>query len=926
MFDYLKNLNKQYEIENARLDTRIKRSMKSMSAYGISVFVLFIFFTSLGLYLLKSTTLNNSYILGNEIASRANVSIADFIDKQKEVLNIVSHYAKNEIKKSQDRGEIFDHKKFINDISTMIAGSFTPFRYKFYGCFNGYLVSSDSKHNTENINCSITNSQDPINYKRPSMLWYDVVERMKTSAKPFVSTDNVRLFLHNGANDGVSETIFTLATKINDEGDAIAFDFFSSKNPREIYLNSLPSDYAYYLLDKNGRIILFHNHESYKKNISVAKVQSFITPIFKDHIENMTGADIFEKNLKVIDPFGTKVHVYAHQDERTGWYTILTTPYEKILSDYTFIFNIFICIVSLFLIVELSMLYREFHLSRKIEMTTESLKVLGNSYHDIIRINFNTKCFHLLKSTDRMREALSSKKNTADLFAYLKTVIKEDEWDSFYENYSLASQEHLALNRILDMGHDFMIKDADGSYRWFNIRLLFDESLDIQDSILTIKLVDDDKLLEIEQHQLLKDALSLSHKNEEAKNVFFSNMSHDMRTPLNGIIGLCTIAQNHIDNKDRIIDVINKITSTSKQLLGLIDDILDIARPEKQLTLNRKKFNLTQSLNDCIDIFHASAKQEHKNFNVNYEIHHNALIGDFPKLRQILNNLLSNAFKYSNEGDTVTFSVREVVEQHLPQFLFEIKDTGIGMSQDFLKNLFIPYQREERMSNVKGTGLGMPIVKTLVHKMCGNIHVISEINKGTTFTITIPIEIDESVVVAENSIKKTTNSTIGVLDDKESLKAIKNDSQTHNDSPNISNIEDKPKANILKGLRILIAEDNELNMEIADDILSMKGAIISKAWNGQEALEQFKERGDEFDVILMDMRMPVMDGLQACAAIRALKNNEWAQKIPILAVTANAFAEDISATHATGMNAHISKPIDFNILEKTLTRLVHKRT
>ena len=920
MFNYLKNLNKKYEIDNARLDTRIKRSMKSMSAYGISVFVLFIFFTSLGLYLLKSTTLNNSYILGNEIASRANVSIADFIDKQIEVLNIVSHNAKNEIKKSQDRGEIFDHKQFINDMSTIIAGSFTPFRYKLYGCFNGSLIRSDSK-NDENINCSIARSHDAIDYNRPSMLWYDVVGSDQNASNQVISKGNIKLFLHNGAYDGVSETIFTLATKINDAGDAIAFDFFSSKNPREIYLNSLPSDYAYYLLDKNGHIILFHNNESHKNNISVAKVQSFITPIFKDHIENRTGADIFEKNLKVIDPFGTNVHVYAHQDKRTGWYTVLTTPYEKILSDYTFIFNIFICIVSLFLIVELSMLFREFHLSRQIEMTTESLKVLGNSYHDIIRINFNTKCFHLLKSTDRMREALSSKKNTSDLFKYLKGVIKEDEWDSFYENYSLASQEHLALNRILDMGHDFMIKDADGTYRWFNIRLLFDESLDIQDSILTIKLVDDDKLLEIEQHQLLKDALSLSHKNEEAKNMFFSNMSHDMRTPLNGIIGLCTIAQNHIDNKERIIDVIHKITSSSKQLLGLIDDILDIARPEKQLTLNREKFNLTQSLNDCTDIFHATAKQEHKNFNINYEVHHNALVGDFPKLRQILNNLLSNAFKYSNEGDSITFSVREVIEQHLPQFLFEIKDTGIGMSEEFLKNLFVPYQREERMSHVKGTGLGMPIVKTLVHKMCGNIHVTSEMNKGTTFTITIPIEIDESVEVLENAFEKTTNSTRGALDDNNPLKADVKD--TVKDS---LDVDTKPTVNILDGLHILIAEDNELNMEIAEDILSMKGAIISKAWNGQEAVTQFKERGDEFDVILMDMRMPVMDGLQACSAIRALKNNKWAHEIPILAVTANAFAEDISATHATGMNAHISKPIDFNILEKTLTRLVHKRT
>ena len=879
---------KKFKVDNARLDSRLKRSKKNMSAYGVIVFFLFIFFTALGLFLLRSTILNNSHVLGNEIASRANTKILDFIDKQKEVLHIVGHYAENEIERAHQAGESFDEKAFVKEVKSLVSHSFAPFDYTFYGCFDGKMVTSESNAK----DCFLSNPH--LEPKTDATYWYSVIDSMGMHERNKFTTNDIVLFLHNSKESESNKTIFTLATKINAKGDAIAFDFISTKSPREIYLDGIPDTYSYFLLDPQGQIILFHNDKDNDKPFDVDKAQIFVNSIFTKFIDKKASTEIFEKNLRVSGPGGHSVHVYAHHDEVTGWYTILTTPYARVLDEYNFIFNIFICIVTLFLVVEISMLYREFHLSRQIEMTNESLKVLGNSYNDIIRIDFNNKRFTLLKSTDRMRDSIGQSNDTGLLFDYFKKVLRDDEWESFYENYSLASQEHLSVNRIRDMGHDFMIMDPDGLYRWYNIRLLFDESMDINDSILAIKLVDEDKLLEIEQKQLLKDALAMSHKNEESKSIFFSNMSHDMRTPLNGIMGLCAMAVNHVDDKERTLETINKITTTSKQLLSLIDDILEIARPEQQLTLNREKFNLHQSLNECLDLFTAQAKQEQKTLKVNYELQHENLIGDFPKLRQILNNLISNSFKYSQHGATISFSVREVVEQHLPQFIFEIKDTGIGMTPEFLKNLYVPYIREERMSNVKGTGLGMPIVKNLVHKMCGNIHVTSALGVGTTFIVTIPFEIDTECAQAQN----------------------------HQEPENAPAEIDA--SGILKGLRILVVEDNELNMEIAEDILSMKGAIISKAWNGREAVDVFTQRGNDFDVILMDMRMPVMDGLQATAAIRALKDNTWAQQIPIIAVTANAFAEDISATHATGMNAHVSKPIDFNILEKTLYRLIKK--
>lgn len=275
------------------------------------------------------------------------------------------------------------------------------------------------------------------------------------------------------------------------------------------------------------------------------------------------------------------------------------------------------------------------------------------------------------------------------------------------------------------------------------------------------------------------------------------------------------------------------------------------------------------------------------------EIQTKEVYGDAFRLTQILNNLLSNAVKFTAAGDCIFVTVRELEQKEYTRYQIIVKDTGIGMSKEFLNKIFIPYERETRFGtrHIAGTGLGMPITKNIISQMNGEITVESTLGKGSTFTMTLPFK---GVERKESTAKEKQKKIKEKLHEEEEF---------------------------LKGKKILLAEDNEINMEIACELLKMYGAEVVKAWNGKEAVELFQQsKEEEFHVILMDVQMPEMDGCAASAAIRRMQRID-AKTIPIIAVTVNAFAEDLSATSAAGMNAHISKPIDFKILCKTLLEL-----
>lgn len=383
----------------------------------------------------------------------------------------------------------------------------------------------------------------------------------------------------------------------------------------------------------------------------------------------------------------------------------------------------------------------------------------------------------------------------------------------------------------------------------------------------------------IENEKKMKAAMLEAKKANAAKTAFLSRMSHDIRTPLNGIIGLLDIDERNADNIELLKEHRAKARIAANHLMSLINDVLELNKlDDKNITLAHEAFNLSQMAREILTIGEMRAVESgvrliHEDCNLNITVPY--VYGSPLHVRQIFLNIIGNAIKYNKPGGLVTCRVETFAQtDKTVTYRCTISDTGIGMSEDFLKHIFEPFaqERQDSRSFYQGTGLGMSIVKSLVDKMNGTIDIKSEKGVGSTFTVTIPFEIADSADIA--------------------------DALEYNDDADIS------------GVKILLAEDNELNREIAHTLLEERGAVITDAADGKYAVELFENNPpDTFDMILMDVMMPNIDGLKATRMIREFPRSD-AAGIPIIAMTANAFSEDIMRTKQAGMNAHLSKPLD----------------
>ena len=377
----------------------------------------------------------------------------------------------------------------------------------------------------------------------------------------------------------------------------------------------------------------------------------------------------------------------------------------------------------------------------------------------------------------------------------------------------------------------------------------------------------------------------------EAKTEFLQRMSHDIRTPINGIRGLVNMADHYAEDMEKQTEFRTKVKEASNLLLELVNDVLDMSKLESgEIVLEEIPFNLSSISREVLVVIEqVAAEQNIKIVWEKKEITHRDFIGSPGYVKRVMMNILSNALKYNRANGYIYISCIEIPSKQpeMTTMEFICRDTGIGMTEEFQKHIFEPFAQENTGSRTKfaGTGLGMAISKKLVEKMGGTITFESEKGVGTTFVIRVPFRID--------------TDKVGRIE-----------------------TEEKHKASI-RGLHILLVEDNELNMEIAEFMLQNEGAYVTKAWNGQEAVEIFeKSKPNEFDVILMDIMMPVMDGYEATKMIRSL-DREDAKKISIIAMTANAFTEDRIRAKEAGMDEHLSKPIVIDEAIKTILRCVH---
>ena len=391
--------------------------------------------------------------------------------------------------------------------------------------------------------------------------------------------------------------------------------------------------------------------------------------------------------------------------------------------------------------------------------------------------------------------------------------------------------------------------------------------------------------------ELLRTAKKAEAANE-AKTEFLQRMSHDIRTPINGICGMINVADHYADNMEKQTECRAKIKETSHLLLELINEVLDMSKLESdEVVLEEIPFNLNSISEEILGVIeHMATEQNIRIIWEEKEVTHWNLIGSPVHVKRILMNILSNAVKYNKENGYVYISCREIPSKQTAMTTLEFvcRDTGIGMTEAFQKRIFEPFAQEHAGSRTKfaGTGLGMPITKKLVEKMGGTISFESKEGTGTTFVIRIPFQIDADMKDRTETEEKTETS--------------------------------------IQGLHVLLTEDNELNMEIAEFVLQNEGAVVTKAWNGQKAVDIFrKSRPGEFDVILMDIMMPVMNGYEAAKMIRSL-DREDAKVIPIIAMTANAFTEDKMRAKEAGMDEHIAKPVDGKLLVKVINELVKR--
>ena len=532
----------------------------------------------------------------------------------------------------------------------------------------------------------------------------------------------------------------------------------------------------------------------------------------------------------------------------------------------------------------------EVRLRREIDMTNKLNNALACEYSTIFSVNLQEGIMRIHKMDPNQNAHKLKLPNIVsfdDFFSrYIDNFVDEEYREEFRRVANLDNLRRRACCGDFNISIRFKTKPNRVGQENFEAIVLPVDVHDHNNMVLGCKCID--KLIAREEYdkKMLKESREQAEAASKAKTSFLFNMSHDIRTPMNAIMGFTNLLSKYQDNPERRSDYIHKITESSRVLLSIINNVLEMARIEKgAMQLEESVWNAKLFNDTLFNIFEDMMSQKGLNFSRSINVEHHYVFCDPTKLREIFLNIVSNSYKYTPEGGKIDMNTVEIPSDREGYAMFRtvITDNGIGMSKEYLPHLFEEFSREHNTTQgrVEGTGLGMPIVKRLVEIMDGTIEVESELGVGTKVTVIIPHRIADGCAMVTRK-----------------------------------GVEVDPS--LFRGKRILLVEDNELNAEIAIEMLKEMGFIVEHAYNGRQCLDMLdKAPSDYYDIILMDIQMPVMDGYEATRAIRTLYDNVKAN-IPILAMTANAFAEDKIQAFRCGMNAHIAKPIDVAELMKAI--------
>ena len=842
----------------------MKRARKASRLQGNLLNGLLLLFVALllvaAIFLVRTKLLQNAQDLGMALVHSYAVEEEMNISSLETSLNLTSHSIDEVLEQGGDSAAI---QNWVKEYLTKITATIGEDLVDLYAVIDGEILAVNPWDG------------DTI-YPYQQTDWYQrAVQAGGTAVRGEAYLDAI-----------TGEKVFTISKGLAREGDVLAMDVHIQNKSMHNTAQALPDNCSYFLLDASGQLI----YSSTKWDIQPSTLQSYIDYV-RVGIEDgsLLAYDAFVQDLE-----GVSRGVY-YQTMRNGWTVILTIPTMHILmgDQNTLIYILAVVALVLFLMLAYITL-REALRSSSMKKADDTAHMLGDSFYAIYRVYLRDGSYEGIKIYEDLQGKVPKKGSYGQLIETMRPLVKPSTYRAFEESFSLENIQKRIRQGVEDYGGDYQRLFGD-KYRWVNIRTLYDQEVDPNVVILCFRNVDEEKRREMQTILLLQDALEAAQRSTKAKSEFFSGMSHDMRTPLNAIIGCCDLAQksHEAGNAAKAEEYLKKIYFAANQLLELINDILEMSKMEAgKQNLDLREINLEEILQKTADLFRDKILEDGKTLEVLLDIRDTRVLGDERKLIQILNNLLSNAVKYSNKGASIRLMARQFAVQPHSKYQIVVEDTGIGMSPEFLERLFDPYSRETTFTAraTVGTGLGMSIVKSLVQQLNGEISVDSKLGEGSRFTVTIPME------PVERNSRATAARPQG-----------------------LGTFFDWSKRTVL------VAEDNEINLEIASALIEQLGAHVLTAKNGQEAVQAFEVSAPfAIDAILMDMRMPVMDGCQAASAIRALNRTD-ASTVPIVAATANVLAEDIAQTTQAGMNDHISKPIQAALLQKTLQALIAQR-
>jgi signal transduction histidine kinase/ActR/RegA family two-component response regulator len=709
------------------------------------------------------------------------------------------------------------------------------------------------------------------------------------------------------------ETIITLAKKAAHSESMVAFDVFFDDYHTGRDSLQMPDDAAYYLCDGKGTVI-YYETEVYD---SYDELQQFAYHI----LEEADDSSSFWYLASYVDARGSERSAYV-QRLQNGWTIILTIPRKNAIGRiHTAYYVLGVIFVLGFLLISYlavrdyrgekkNQALREeqqstFHTTQIYEKTMRSTML---AYREVCYVDLVKDTFQIVypqnigrKKKGRFQEGL------ARLFK--DGTLQSDEQEEVMRFLSLDNiRKELAQQDCIETRCQYRGNNGVRENSTLTITVVEKEAGRPVSATLSVRSIENTLRQEAEQRELLTLSAQRAEAANRAKSDFLSRMSHDIRTPLNAILGMTAIAAMHIDDKERVLDALNKITLSGRHLLGLINSVLDMSKIESgKITLSEVEFNLSDSIQSLITLFQVQMEEKKQEFKVNIKaMEHENVIGDDQRLQQIFNNVLGNAVKFTPEGGTISLDIREKNKDAAGRACYEFvfTDSGIGMDKEFLEQIFEPFARasDSRTSRIEGVGLGMPIALNIAKMMGGDIRVESEVGKGSRFTVTVYLKINNTA--------------------QDDLHMPREDLEIHHNEDGQAQLETFRNKDYA-GKRVLLVEDNELNIEVAETLLQAIGLEVDKAVDGQEAVKMVSAQpAGYYTMIFMDIQMPVMNGYEAASRIRKIGRKDL-ETIPIVAMTADAFADDVQKAMEAGMNGHISKPIDLERLQKVIEKFVN---